>query len=208
MSERGLARLVGFSQPHIHNVLQGKRNLQPELADALMAVLPVELDDLLTPSELQRAGAAPPQDARPIPVLEGVLGAGAPFPRLPSARSGGPSERYYAGAALEGVTSPAAVRVSPEERAMWPTIWPADWVILDRDPQVRVRPELERFYALEVDGRGFIARCRLVGERLLTVVDGARSELGPPPFLDIEGYVGEIVRGRIAWLGRGLLARP
>ena len=35
LTERGLARLVGVSQPHIHNVLKGVRALSPELSDQI-----------------------------------------------------------------------------------------------------------------------------------------------------------------------------
>ena len=37
LSERALAKLVGVSQPHLHNVLKGARSLHMPLADALLA---------------------------------------------------------------------------------------------------------------------------------------------------------------------------
>jgi plasmid maintenance system antidote protein VapI len=43
ISERGLARLTQYSQPHIHNVLNGKRAMTIELADQIMALLKVPL---------------------------------------------------------------------------------------------------------------------------------------------------------------------
>jgi predicted XRE-type DNA-binding protein len=51
-SERGLARVVGVSQPQIHNVLKGTRKLAPELADKLLAKLEINVLDLLAPAEL------------------------------------------------------------------------------------------------------------------------------------------------------------
>ena len=47
VTERGLARLTGVSQPHIHNVLKGKRLLSPQKADEILRRLHVELEDLL-----------------------------------------------------------------------------------------------------------------------------------------------------------------
>ncbi len=51
MTERGLARRAGISQPHMHNVLKGKRTLSPEMADKLIANLGIDLLDLVEPEE-------------------------------------------------------------------------------------------------------------------------------------------------------------
>jgi transcriptional regulator with XRE-family HTH domain len=51
MTERGLARLTGVSQPHIHNVLKGKRDLSIETADTILSALGMDLADLLDPRE-------------------------------------------------------------------------------------------------------------------------------------------------------------
>jgi hypothetical protein len=39
ITERKLARIVGISQPQMHNVLKGCRTLKPEIADLLIAQL-------------------------------------------------------------------------------------------------------------------------------------------------------------------------
>jgi transcriptional regulator with XRE-family HTH domain len=52
VTERGLARLTGISQPHIHNVLKGKRLLSLEGADTVLEALHLDILDLLTPEEL------------------------------------------------------------------------------------------------------------------------------------------------------------
>jgi len=51
-TERGLARVVGVSQPQIHNVLKGARTLKPELADRLLGKLGMDVTDLLKTVEL------------------------------------------------------------------------------------------------------------------------------------------------------------
>ena len=56
-TERGLARILGVSQPQMHNVLKGARKLTPELADRLLARLGIDLLDLLEASEINRAVA-------------------------------------------------------------------------------------------------------------------------------------------------------
>jgi len=51
-TERGLARLTGVSQPHMHNVLKGKRLLSLEMADQVVARLHLDLLDFVEPAEL------------------------------------------------------------------------------------------------------------------------------------------------------------
>ena len=46
ITERRLARLAGVSQPHLHNVLSGKRLLSIEMADQVLRRLDLELLDL------------------------------------------------------------------------------------------------------------------------------------------------------------------
>ena len=38
-TERRLAKMIGISQPQMHNVLKGSRTLKPEIADLLIAQL-------------------------------------------------------------------------------------------------------------------------------------------------------------------------
>jgi transcriptional regulator with XRE-family HTH domain len=51
LTERRLARITGISQPHIHNVLRGKRSLSLETADVILHILHIDLLDLLDPEE-------------------------------------------------------------------------------------------------------------------------------------------------------------
>jgi len=47
LTERGLARRTGISQPHLHNVLKGVRVLSPQIGDVLLRHLHITLLDLL-----------------------------------------------------------------------------------------------------------------------------------------------------------------
>ncbi|HTU45972.1 MAG TPA: hypothetical protein VMF91_12965 [Bryobacteraceae bacterium] len=51
-TERGLAKILGVSQPQIHNVLKGARKLQWDLADRLIIDLRIKLLDLWDDDEL------------------------------------------------------------------------------------------------------------------------------------------------------------
>lgn len=47
VSERALAKHAGISQPHLHNVLKGKRLFSFRSADSIMGVLSVSVLDLV-----------------------------------------------------------------------------------------------------------------------------------------------------------------
>jgi transcriptional regulator with XRE-family HTH domain len=51
LTERRLANITGISQPHIHNVLCGKRSLSLQTADVILHVLHIDLLDLLGPED-------------------------------------------------------------------------------------------------------------------------------------------------------------
>jgi hypothetical protein len=47
LTERGLARRAGISQPHLHNVLKRKRYLSMQSADLVMHELSLSVVDLI-----------------------------------------------------------------------------------------------------------------------------------------------------------------
>ena len=57
LTERGLARQIGMSQCHIHNVLNGTRMLTPGAADRILGVLQLSIADLLRGKKIA-AGSA------------------------------------------------------------------------------------------------------------------------------------------------------
>ena len=52
LTERGLARGTGISQPHLHNMLKGVRVLSPTMADLLLRHLHMTVLDLLDTDEI------------------------------------------------------------------------------------------------------------------------------------------------------------
>lgn len=54
LTERGLARLTGISQPHIHNVLKGKKLFSLDVCDLILEELDLDLLDLIDPEEMRR----------------------------------------------------------------------------------------------------------------------------------------------------------
>lgn len=54
ISERSLARVIGVSQPHLHNVLKGRYLFSIATADKILRHLQLDLLDLIDPEERQR----------------------------------------------------------------------------------------------------------------------------------------------------------
>jgi hypothetical protein len=52
MTERGLARISGISQPHLHNVLKGKRLFSTEAADEILRRMHLDIFDLIGDEDL------------------------------------------------------------------------------------------------------------------------------------------------------------
>ena len=66
LTERRLARMIGVSQSHMHNILKGIRKLSPAVADRILAILEISLLDLLAQGQTPLEGLppmAPPEAA-------------------------------------------------------------------------------------------------------------------------------------------------
>jgi len=81
LTERGFARLIGVSQPHVHNVLKGVRTLSPLFFDRILKYFHLSLLDLVPSNELeahlrtQRLLEHPAE----VPFLDGPIGPGRPW---------------------------------------------------------------------------------------------------------------------------------
>jgi transcriptional regulator with XRE-family HTH domain len=70
LTERRLARMIGVSQPHMHNILKGIRKLPPAVADRILATLEISVLDLVA-QEQTPLQAMPPM-ARQVGRSRGV----------------------------------------------------------------------------------------------------------------------------------------
>ena len=51
LTERRLAHMTGISQPHVHNVLKGKRVFSSHTSDSVLCQLRMDVTDLLRPED-------------------------------------------------------------------------------------------------------------------------------------------------------------
>lgn len=191
LTERGLARLAGISQPHLHNVLKGVRSLSTEHADSILQGLQI------TPADLLRTAGAV-HASRQVPLLSGLLGCETrDFD--PDRTAGQINAPEHVAAAAE---RPLGIRLGIDTHA-WPRFEPRDLVLIDQSERVRTQIDKDATY-LTMTSRGprlrYVrfggVRLYLPSERTLAVParweSVERDERGLPA----------IVLGRVIWASR------
>jgi hypothetical protein len=83
LTERGFARLLGISQPHVHNVLKGVRNLSPEIFDSILKYFNLSLLDLASVEDVEANLKKRKAPARVVEAafLDTPVGPGMPWPK-------------------------------------------------------------------------------------------------------------------------------
>ena len=204
ISERRLAMETGFSQPHVHNVLKGARQLTASVADRLMARLGINVEDMLEKEELERALPArefKDSDFQEVPMLKGRIAAGQPFPV--DVRYSG--SRAFTAEFLKPFTRPVLVKVGAAETSMLPTIQPNDLLLIDQSEEKRRRPEFGKAYALSLEEGGTVKRCEVVDRELVIVPENMQQRGFTLKTVNLEEKnILDIIRGEIVWLGREL----
>jgi hypothetical protein len=205
LTERGLARLTGVSQPHLHNVLKGIRVLSAEMADQVVTQLQLSPLDLLAESELGRPPSAVFAGRyMEVPVLEQKLGPGRSFPDM-DRRSGA---LPFVRAELTGVVRPFAVRLAqdPQQGCLFHG---GDVALLAPLP-ANGSPDRDgggnRYYAIETGGSSLIRRLQRRGDTLLLVADDDAE--GTACIHLTDRNILEVVRARVIWIGRYLENSP
>jgi hypothetical protein len=154
VTERGLARLAGISQPHLHNVLKGMRELSPATADAVITNLRLSAFDLVNEEELCHPGRTrkkPLPGYRQVPLAVGLLGPDHPFPDLKESSS----RLAFRASQLKDVGNPVAVCLAHDPNA--PAIFQAgDIVLLEVFSPGEQDLQAGDYYAVEEEGCGLL----------------------------------------------------
>lgn len=160
ISERGLARLTGISQPHIHNVLKGIRLFSMGTADQILQSLRIDLRSLLPEAAAGTGEGFAARDVdghrecRTVALLDGWIGREYPFPQAAGL------ERYpFRAADVDRLESPAAVRFARDPlRASQVSGYGV--VLLECAEAVRREPDGQSYYAVDLGGGGTIGLVR------------------------------------------------
>ncbi|MCX6603684.1 MAG: hypothetical protein NTV52_08830 [Acidobacteria bacterium] len=201
-TERGLAKLTGISQPHMHNVLKGQRLLSGELADLILQKLNLTTLDLMERGEMVaflNRNAKLEARAVPIPVLEGLLGPGLPLPRqVPS-----PLVHTVPHQQAVATTQPVVVQLAddPEMRTVFEA---GDYVLLDQSETLRTYLQPLNFYIVNTPAGALVRAIRREANELVlltnTIREGSLEGL-PRLSLDHADLLG-LVLARVVWLTR------
>lgn len=198
-TERGLARLIDVSQPHLHNIMKGRKALSPEIGDALLQGLSLSLLDLVSPQELGLTlleHQPAPSVSRLVPILHGRLGPDDPFPDWRSVahwlRASSPL--------LTRARRPALVECGPDPEN---TLFPAPcFALLDYDDTARLDTSPSSWFALRWRGAGYLRRLRRQPGALLILGQNSPDSPALPHRLELnDASVLHVVRARILWVG-------
>lgn len=198
LTERGLARMCGISQPQMHNVLKRIRGLSTGSADRLMRALDLRVSDLLW-----RISTEPDADVRAIPMLQSRIGPGtdAVFTAI---RGHIPLPQSLLG----DLVDPLAARLGPD--LVLPKALAAhDLVLLDQNPLVRAAPGFNSIWVVS-EGSGLRVRYLRLGAARLCIADEVTLE-DPRKWhsIPLQGRnILDIVRARIVWIGREMEKEP
>jgi hypothetical protein len=154
LTERGLARLAGISQPHMHNVLKGVRALAPHMSDAILGALHMSLLDLVELRDLmdnarQRILLEVPSVE--VPLLESRVGPGFAWSERLSR-----FERFRVPAKQAAwMFHPAVARLG-EDRGMRGVAAAGDLMLLDRAEAARANPDARSLHIVEWRGESLV----------------------------------------------------
>jgi len=200
LTERRLARLIGISQPHAHNVLKGARNLSPQIFDSILKYFQISLLDLAPLAELEASlkRRRAPEAAPEVPFMESSIGPGKAWPARVNWQKSLPLP-YPSRTVPEGLVM---VRLA-EDPNMRITLAGWDIALLDTATEQRSDISPEGLYVV-VRGEQAVLRYIRAGARsLYLLTDANRDQPNEWEELRIRRVdLLEMVKGRIQWLGR------
>jgi transcriptional regulator with XRE-family HTH domain len=175
LTERSLARLIGVSQPHVHNVLKGARILSPEIADIILHKLRMSLLDLIEPEEFETAIAA--RNVRRtfalVPLLEGFVGPGHAWPEKVTPGDG----VWISATETHGLQHIAATRLAPDPQVA-ATGGPGRIALLDLSERARSGFDPDSYYAISHENQSYLRKLRVTTFALYLLADGAENFKG------------------------------
>ena len=198
LTERGLARMCGVSQSHMHNVLKKIRVLSTGSADRLMRALDLQTADLLWhfPTENNSGVCA-------IPMIRNRIGPGTSAD-LTVMQGHIPFLRAH----LKELVNPVAARLGPD-LVLPRALAVHDLVLLDQNPIRRSAPGPQGVWVV-AEGAGLRVRyLRMAGNHLYVANEVSLEDPQKWHPIPLQGRnILDIVRARIVWMGREMEKEP
>ncbi len=198
LTERGFARSVGISQPHVHNVLKGVRNLSTEFFDLALKYLHLDILDLIPLPELEahlRSRRMPRRSAE-VPFLDGPIGPGMPWPVRVSPRQKFPLP--FPSTATPQNLVMASFIVDPS----MPSIAAHDVALLDTAPTAPSKLDPQNLFVIELGNEAVLRYIRPGAQQYYLVTD---VTLDAPadwePLALSAGQLAAAIKARVCWIG-------
>lgn len=199
-TERGLARLLGISQPHLHHILAGKRALTPHVADGILATLGWSLGDLFSLEELAETLFRRQSEAGVrglVPVVEGKVG---PQSAMPDFRQ---ISHYIATNPTWSGRARRAVLVELEPDPALPFLVPGrTFALAALDEPLRAAICPQSWYIVHWAGAGLVRRLRREADVLCVLGQEPLLPQGCPREIPLKGRsLLSVVRAQLLWAG-------
>jgi len=197
LTERGFARLIGVSQPHVHNVLKGVRNLSPNVFDLTLKYLHLSMLDLVPTDELEthlRHRRFEPRRAE-VPFLDRPIGPGMPWSATLDPRKTFPLPLP----ALEISANLVMANFVPDPAMR--TLASSDLALLDLSRQSKLAPR--GLYVVERSNETVLRYIRPGAQRYYLATDATLDVPADWEPLPVSSSgLAAAVKARVKWIGR------
>ena len=201
LTERGLARSTGISQPHLHNVLKGVRSLSPGYADLLLIHLNLQISDLVSYSEIEiNSSKRLEKTLVYIPRLRGAAGPG--FRVEQTVEAG--EECWVATDAVSRSQNAVLVTLAHDPQ-LYPYFQAGDTALVLRLSANAASLEANAVYMVQTQTATLLRYLRMRGDRLYLITPGIESNQRKWHSVSLlNRKLTELVEGRVIWIGRNL----
>ena len=191
-----MARLTGVSQPHIHNVLKGVRNLSPEIADRILKTLHLSVLDLSSPEELRDRLMTHQQHLvlRELPMIRVPIGSNQRWRQEYS-----PRERLILPTPLSRTNAQLAAGRLQLDAGMRSVLGACDLAVVNTAEQALFPIEAATLYVVEM-AEGTAVRYLRPGVSGIYVATA--EALDSPADWELTRDGGVRVCGRLVWIGK------
>jgi transcriptional regulator with XRE-family HTH domain len=200
LTERGFARRIGISQPHIHNVLKGVRSLSPEIFDSILKFFHLSLLDL-APIEEVEANLRKRKEQSHVPeapFLDSPIGPGMAWPEGINWRRSYP----FPFPALRSELGLVMAELAPDPY-MYDTLEGSDIALLDTSEPARSNPSPVALYVVNLAGEALLRHIRPGGQGFYLVTDATLDSPSLWEKLSLPaGELAAVIKARVRWVGR------
>jgi hypothetical protein len=195
VSERGLSRMCGISQPHMHNVLKSIRALSSASANRLMGALGVTV-----PGLVWHAQGGDDWSVSIVPMVRNRIG-----PGIDSDLAACSGCMPFPARIIEPLMDPVVAKIGAD--LVLPSMVAAnDFILLDRNPELRSRPQGNSCWVVAEPSGLRIRYVKLDGTKVYLANQATVGNPSQWESISLRGRnITDIVKARIVWIWREIV---